>query len=38
MPTEGRFQGGGDSGSGYFDKDNEDSDKEDDDCMCATVS
>lgn len=28
MPTEGRFQGGGDSGSGYFDKDKEDNYKE----------
>lgn len=33
---EAKFQGGGDGGSGHFDK--EDNDKEDDDCVCATVS
>lgn len=38
MPRESQFQGAGDSGSGHFDKDEEDNDKENYDCTCATVS
>lgn len=38
MPREDKFQGGSDSGSGHFDKDEENNDKENDDCMCVTVS